>query len=1072
MSLYSLSIRRPVLATVMATLIVIFGAVAFYFLGVREYPSVDPPVVTVSTSYTGANADVIDSQITEPMEEAVNTVDGIRTLESVSREGRSTVTVEFELEADLERAANDVRDQVSAAQGQLPPDADPPQVSKADADDQPILFYNLSSDQRSLLELTEIADNQVKERVQTIPGVSNVDIWGSREYAMRLWLDPHQLAAYDLTPTDISDAVDRGNVELPTGTIEGQDIELTVRTEGRLQSEEEFNNLIIKQSPDGDIVRLKDVGRAEVDARNQRTVLKRDGTPMVGVVLRPLPGANYISIVDEFYDRMDTIESDLPADIETGIGFDTTDQIRDSIAEVQQTIFIAMALVLLVIFGFLRNWRTTLIPFVVIPVALIGAFFVMYLAGFSINVLTLLAIVLAIGLVVDDAIVVLENIYAKLEQGLEPVEAGITGTREIFTAVIATSTSLVVIFAPIVFMGGLTGQLFQEFGLVLAGAVAISSFVALTLTPMLSTRVLKGSKEQSWFYRKTEPFFEWLTESYRHSLQTFLDRRYLAFGVIAGCAVLIGVLFTTLPEELAPLEDRSTLTVFSQAREGATFEYMDNYMDDLIETTEEVAPESDAIISVTSPGFGAASSVNSGFMRVRLTDPSERDRSQAEIADALTQAYGELGGAQTNVQQEQTISVGRGGGLPVQYVLQAPTIEQFEEALPQFLQEARQHEAFAFVNADLEFDNPELAVDIDRERADNIGVAPLDVAQTLQLALSEQRLGFFEYDGRQRDIIAQVDREFRNERMDLQSLYVRASNGEPVLLDNVIDVREQSAPPQLFRFDRQRSATVSAQLAPGYTIEDGISVMDGIADEALDESFTTSLTGPSRDFQETANQILWVFALALVLVYLVLAAQFESFRDPITILITVPLAITGALLFLWYFGQTINIFSQIGAVMLIGLIAKNGILVVEFANQRKAAGLSIREAIEDAAAVRFRPILMTACSTILGVLPIALAFGAGSESRIPMGLAVIGGLVIGTFLSLYVIPAMYTYLTSSEAGDKMAADARVITGAGNGAAGNGAPAEEALPETPDPEVADAEAADSEDPDPGIKGSSG
>ena len=1049
MSLYSLSIRRPVLATVMAAMIVIFGAVAFYFLGVREFPSVDPPVITVTTTYTGANADVIDSQITEPLEDAVNTVDGIRTLESTSREGRSTVTVEFDLGSDLDRAANDVRDQVSAAQGQLPPDVDPPQVSKADADDQPILFYNLSSDQRNLLELTELADNQVKERVQTIPGVSNVDIWGSREYAMRLWLDPQQLAAYNLTPMDVDDALDRSNVELPTGSIEGQDIELTVRTEGRLKSEEEFNNLILKQSTDGDIVRLRDVGRAEVGAQNERTVLKRDGTPMVGVVLRPLPGANYISIVDEFYDRIETIEADLPADIETGIGFDTTEQIRDSISEVQQTIFIAMILVLLVIFGFLRNWRTALIPFVVIPVALIGAFFVMYLAGFSINVLTLLAIVLAIGLVVDDAIVVLENIYAKLEQGMEPVEAGVAGTREIFTAVIATSTSLVVIFTPIVFMGGLTGQLFQEFGLVLAGAVAISSFVALTLTPMLSTRFLKGSREQSWFYHKTEPFFEWLTESYRQSLQTFLNRRYLAFGVIAGCAVLIGVLFTVLPEELAPLEDRSSLTVFSEAREGATFAYMDDVMDDLVETTQEEAPESDAIISVTSPGFGAASSVNSGFMRIRLDDPSERDRSQAEIADALTEAYGQKGGAQTNVQQEQTISVGRGGGLPVQYVLQAPTTEDFEEVLPRFLQEAQQHEAFDFVNTDLEFDNPELSVEVDRDRADNIGVAPLDVAQTLQLALSEQRLGFFEYDGRQRDIIAQVDREFRDETMDLQSLHVRSTSGEPVLLDNLITVDEQSAPPQLFRFDRQRSATVSAQLASGYTIEDGIAAMDGIADEMLDEAFTTTLTGPSRDYQETANQILWVFALALVLVYLVLAAQFESFRDPVTILITVPLAITGALLFLWYFGQTINIFSQIGAVMLIGLIAKNGILVVEFANQRKAAGLSIREAIEDAAAVRFRPILMTACSTILGVLPIAIAFGAGSESRIPMGLAVIGGLVIGTFLSLYVIPAMYTYLTSEEAGDKMAADARVIAGVGNGApAGNGAP-EDPVPDAPE-----------------------
>ncbi len=1049
MALYSLSIRRPVLATVMATMIVIFGAIAFFFLGVREYPSVDPPVISVSTNYTGANADVIDAQITEPLEEQINGIEGIRTLTSVSREGRSTVTVEFDIGSDLERAANDVRDRVSRAQGQLPPDVDPPSVSKSDADAQPIVFLNISSEHRNLLELTELADNRFKERLQTIDGVSRVDIWGSKEYAMRLWIDPQQLAAYQLTPQDVRAALQRSNVELPSGRIEGQDIELTVRTQSRLETEEEFNRLILKQSPDGEIVRLEDVGRAEIGAQNERTLLRRDGTSMVGVVLRPLPGANYIDIVDEFYDRVDAIEADMPSDVSLGIGFDTTTQIRQSIAEVQQTIFIALLLVILVIFGFLRDWRSTLIPILVVPVALIGSFFVMYLAGFSINVLTLLAMVLAIGLVVDDAIVVLENIYAKLEEGHDSIDAGIIGTREIFFAVVATSISLVVVFLPIIFLGGLTGQLFQEFALVIAGAVAISSFVALTFTPMISTRLLKKREEQPWFYRKTEPFFEKLNDWYRDSLRAFLDKRWTAFGVIAVCLVIIGGLYILLPEELAPLEDRSNLRLFSTAREGATYEYMDAHMMSLYETVQAEVPEVEAVISVTSPGFGAASSVNSGFMRVQLVDPDERDRSQSEIADALTQRVNQMSSARTFVSQEETIQVGGGqGGQPVQYVLQAPNMDAMEEALPAFMDRARQSDVFSFVDVDLKFNKPELDVTIDRERADNIGVSPLDVAETLQLALSDQRVGFFTRDGQQREVIAQVDRENRDEPADLLGLYVRSSSGEPVLLQNIVNVEERSSPPQLFRFDRFRSATVSGQPAPGYSIGDGLNEMDAIAEEVLGPSFSTALDGPSRDYQDTSNQLLYVFALALLLIYLVLAAQFESFRDPFTILITVPLALTGALAFLWVFGQSINIFSQIGIVMLVGLVAKNGILIVEFAKQRKAAGLSIDDAITEAAAVRFRPILMTAFSTILGVMPIALAVGAGAESRIPMGLVVIGGLIVGTFLSLYVIPAMYTYLTTEEAGAVMASPAMEGT-AGNGMPGDGS-GPGTVPDVPDP----------------------
>ncbi len=1020
MSLYSISIRRPVLSTVFALVIFIFGAVGFYFLGVREYPAVDPPVISVATEYRGANADVIDSQITEPLEEQINGIDGIRTIQSVSREGRSTITVEFDLGADLERAANDVRDRVSRAQQQLPPDADPPSVSKSDADAPPIVFLNIRSDTRSLMELTEIADNRFKERLQTIEGVSRVDIWGDKTYAMRLWLEPQQLAAYNLTPLDVQRALERSNVELPSGRIEGKSVELTVRTMGRLETTEDFNNMIVKQTPDGQTVRLRDVGRAEIAPQNQRTLLQRDGIPMVGVVLRPLPGANYIDIVDEFYRRVDQIEADLPTDLELGIGFDNTEPIRDSIGEVQQTIFIAFFLVVAIIFLFLRDWRSTLIPLLVVPIALVGSFFVMYAFGFSINVLTLLALVLAIGLVVDDAIVVLENIYAKIEEGMPLMQAGLEGTREIFFAVVATSISLVVIFTPIIFMGGLTGQLFQEFGLVIAGAVAISSFVALTLTPMLSTRLLKQHDEKPWIYRVTEPYFQRLTAAYRRSLQSFMQYRWVAFVIMGGCAVLIGGFYFTLPQELAPLEDRGLLRVFATGREGATYEYMSQYVDEMYEAVNETIPADHrrSVVSVTSPGFGASSSLNSAFMFMRLVDTDERDVSQMAYADSLQAALSRREGARTFVAQEPTLSVGGGGGdLPVQYVLQTANLDNLRESLPTFLEQARAQDEIAFVDVNLKFNKPELRVSIDRDKADNVGVSPLDVAQTLQLALAEQRVGFFVRDGEQRQVIAAVDGEKRNDPTDLTNLYVRSASGEPVMLDNLVTVNEQATPPQLFRFNRYRSATVSARPASGYTIEDGINAMDRVANDVLGPSFSTTLSGQSRDYQETSNQLLYVFGLALLLIYLVLAAQFESFRDPLTILFTVPLALAGAFLFLWYFNQSLNIFSQIGMVMLIGLVAKNGILIVEFANQRKAAGRSIREAIEDAAVARFRPILMTALSTVLGVLPIALALGAGAESRIPMGLAVIGGLVIGTALALYVIPATYTYLTSEGRGD-------------------------------------------------------
>ncbi len=1013
MTLYTISIRRPVLAIVMSITIVLFGLLGFSFLGVREFPSLDPPNISVSTSYRGASAEVIESQITEPLESAVNAVDGIRTLTSTSRDGRSTVQTEFDLGTDLERAANDIRDQVSRAMRDLPPDADPPIIWKADADAFPIAGISVRSDRRNLLELGRIAQDEFVERLQTIPNVAGVDIWGEKTYAMRLWIDPNKLAAHRLSPIDIRDAVVRENVELPSGRIEGSDVELPIRTMSRLNTPAAFNDLILR-SEAGRIIRLRDVGYAELGPRNERTVLKRDGIPMVLVVARPQPGANYIAIADEFRRRVEMIKRSLPPDVEVAWAWDASRFIRKSVAEVRQTILIAFGLVMFVIFLFLRDWRTTIIPVVVIPVSLIGSCFVMYAAGFSLNVLTLLALVLAIGLVVDDAIVVVEVIYAKIEGGHEPRNAGVEGTKEIFFAVVATTVALVAVFLPILFLGGLVGRLFREFGVTLAGAVIISSFVALTLTPMLSTRLLKKRAVQPRLYRMTEPFFSSLVADYRQWLTRLLRSRWLALPILLACLGLVALFLNVLPRELAPLEDRNSIRISSRGPEGATFAYMDRFMDRLNALIADEIPETDNTVTVTAPGFGAASSVNSGFGFITLVEPDQRDRSQKVIANELAVRVGELTEAQTYVSQPPTIAVGRRRGLPVQFVIQAPNMDKLQDILPRFLATASADSTFTYVDVNLKFDKPELRVTIDRERAQDLGISALRIAQTLQLALAEQRLGYFVMDGKQYELIGQVQRGARDETIDLRNLYVTTEGQPPVLLDKLVHVEETSSPPQIFRFDRYESATVSAALAPGKTIGDGIAAMERVADEVLDETFATTLAGESRDFAESATSLLFVFVLALVLVYLVLAAQFESFRDPLIIMFTVPLALAGALFGLWYFNQTINIFSQIGMIMLIGLVTKNGILIVEFANQRKAAGVPVTEAIIEGATARFRPVLMTSFSTVLGILPIALGLGAGAESRIPMGVAVIGGLMVGTLLTLFVVPAMMSFLTSEK----------------------------------------------------------
>lgn len=1007
MSLSATSIRRPVLSIVFSLIIIIFGIVAFTYLEVREYPSVDPPIVTVSTNYPGANSEVIETQITEPLEESLNGIDGIKSLTSQSREGSSQITIEFSLERNLEDASNDVRDRVSRSLRNLPQDVDPPVVQKSDADDTPIIFMYVQSNTKDILDVNAFATNVIKERIQTIPGVSSVRIFGERRYAMRMWLDPEKLAAYKLTPLDVRTALEKENVELPSGRIEGDKTELTIRTLGRLKNAGEFNDLIVKEI-NGTIIRFKDVGYAILGPENERQSLKRAGLLGVGVAVTMQPGGNAIDISDEFKKRYEQLKKDIPPDYNIEIGFDFSDYIRTTISEVEETIFIAFGLVILIIFLFLRDWRSTLIPIVAIPTSIVSAFFIMYIMGYSINVLTLVGMILAIGLVVDDAIVVLENIYSKIEAGMNPIEAAYKGSKEIYFAVISITIALVAVFLPIMFLEGTTGKLFKEFAVVIAGSVLVSAFVALTLTPMMSSRLLKAHSKHNWFYNVTEPFFIKTIDLYRRMLTAFMKARWTAFLIIAVVGILIYFSGASLKSELAPLEDRSNIRIQASAPEGATFEYMQKYMDDLSELVITSTPE----IQTPITNVGGGGQVNNGFINMYLVPPDKRERTQQQIYDKLSKEINGITGIRGIPSQPPTIG-SRFGGSPVQFVLQAPEFEKLEEFMPLFLEEAKKQPELTFVDANLKINKPEINLTIDRQKASDLGVSFSDVASTLQISFGSQRFGYFIKEGKQYQVLGQVTRDKRDNPYDLKYLYVRNKNGELIQLDNLVSLTEHAAPTTRFRYNRYSSATISAGLAPGYTLGDGINAMRRVAKDVLPPEFNTALTGQAKDFEESSSGLLFTFVFALLIIYLVLAAQFESFIDPFIILLTVPLALFGALLSLWVFGMTLNIFSQIGIIMLIGLVTKNAILIVEFANQKKEEGLNIVEAVDQAAVQRFRPIMMTSIASALGALPIALGIGAGS--RVSLGIAIVGGLIFSTFLTLFIVPAIYTYLSRHKA---------------------------------------------------------
>jgi len=1007
MSLSTISIKRPVLTIVLNLTIILFGIIGYTFLGVREFPSIDPAQISIRTDYAGANSDIIESQITEPIEKAINSIDGIKNITSSSVQGTSNITVEFNLNKDLETAANDVRDKVALAAKNLPKDIDaPPVVSKADANADAIISMTIQSDTRNSLELSDYAENVIGPRLETIPGVSGIQIWGQKKYAMRLWIDPIKLASYGCTVSDVKNALNQQNVELPSGKLTGNNTELTVKTVGNLSKPEQFNNLIIKS--DGEkTVRFSDVGSAALGPENIETQMSQSGLPLVGVAIVPLPGANYLDISKEFYKKFDVLQKELPKDIKLNIAIDNTLFVKKSVLEVAETLGISLLLVILIIYLFFRDWAIAFRPLIDIPVSLIATFFIMWLFGFSINVLTLLAIVLATGLVVDDGIVVTENIFKKVEEGMSPIEAAIKGSNEIFFAVISISITLAAVFLPVIFLDGFVGRLFREFGVVIGAAVLISAFVSLTLTPMLNAYLMKGGEQKkSKFYLLTEPFFLKINSTYASALASFMKRKWLSFPILIVCFGLIYLFFNILQKETAPYDDRSGLMLTTTTAEGSSYEYTNRFMQELSRLIDDSIPEKKVSLIITAPGFNA-SATNSGRVRISLVEPSQRTQTQKEIAEKLTKWTKKYPEAKTSVMEQPTIAVNKRGGLPIQYIIQAPNFEKLQEKIPQFMEEAAKDPTFAITDVNLKFNKPEINVTIDREKAESLGISVLDIAQTLQLSFSGQRFGYFMRNGKQYQVIGQFDQKDRAKPLDLTSIFVRNNKGDLIQMDNVVSISEKSNPPQLYHNNRNMSATVSAGLAPGKSISDGIDAMNRIKAKVLDDTFTTDLGGESRDFVESSSNTSFAFGLALLLIFLILSAQFESFIDPFIIILTVPMAVAGALFSLWLFDQTWNIFSQIGTVMLIGLVTKNGILIVEFANQLREQGKPKLEAILEAAEARLRPILMTSLAISLGALPIALSLGAASTSRIGMGVVIVGGTLFSLVLTLFVIPAMY-----------------------------------------------------------------
>ncbi|MGB8339864.1 MAG: efflux RND transporter permease subunit [Burkholderiales bacterium] len=1007
MNLADLSIKRPVLATVMSLAIILLGVISFQRLSVREYPNIDNPVVSVRTVYKGASAQVVESQVTQPLEDSLSGIEGIKTIKSVNREEVSQITVEFVRERTADSAANDVRDRVARARARLPAGTDDSVVAKIEADAQAIIWVIFSSDRHSGLEVSDYADRYVADILKTLPGVSNVIIGGERRYAMRLWIDSDRLAAYNLTVQDVENALRKQNVEVPSGRIESKQREFTVLAETDLRTPEQFNDLIVSQAL-GYPVRLKDIGRAEMGPADVRGMLRSNGNDGVGLGVVKQSTANTLAVANAVKAEIPRIKANLPEGMKLEVGFDSSIFIDESIKSVYKTMGEALLLVVLVIFLFLRSVRATLIPFVTIPVSLIGAFFFLYVLGFSINILTLLGVILAIGLVVDDAIVVLENIHRHIEDGMTPFKAAIQGTREIAFAVVAMTITLVSVFTPLAFASGNVGKLFTEFALTVAAAVLVSGFVALTLTPMMCSKLLKGG-HHGWFYNVTEPFFSGMTTGYRRLLSFTLKFRWLAAVVLVASLAGGGFLYKSLKSELAPLEDRSFFIGLLLAPDGSTMAYTDDYARKIEKMYSEI-PEVQNFVMFVAPGLDKPNPVNVAFSFVSLKPWSERKRSQMDITKELgPKMFGGLPGVLAFPINPPSLGQSF-RSPPVQFVIMGNSYEQLNNNVDKFMAEARKFPGLQNLDSDLKLNKPQLAVDVDREKIANVGAEVDVIGRTLETMLGGRNVTRFKREGKQYDVIVQVEDKNRTKPNDLTSMYVRSKEGRLVQLSNLVQLRETVAPKELNHFNRQRAAILSANVMPGYTLGEVLDFMEKTADQTMGESVQTSLDGVSREFKESGKTLYLTFALALIFIYLVLAAQFESFISPFIIMLTVPLAMTGALLALNLTGGTLNTYSQIGLIMLVGLITKHGILIVEFANQLREHGKEKFEAVIEAATLRLRPILMTTAAMVLGAVPLALAVGAGAESRRPIGWVIVGGLLLGTVFTLFVIPAAYTLL--------------------------------------------------------------
>ena len=1024
MFLPEISVKRPVLATVMSLLIVLLGIISFARLTVREYPKIDTPVVSVRTVYPGASAQVLESQVTQPLEDSISGIEGIRSIKSVSREEVSQITIEFLTTRDPDAAANDVRDRVSRVRGVLPNEVEEPVISKVEADAQAIIWLRLFSERHDALEISDYADRFVADRIKTLPGVASVIIGGERRYAMRIWLDRERLAGYALTPQDVEDALRRQNIEVPSGRIESRQREFTVLSETDLRTPAQFDALIIREI-NGYPVRLQDVGRAELGPQDERNIVRVNGNPAVGLGVVKQSTANTLAVARAVKNEMAGIRATLPEGMDIGIAFDTSVFIEKSIDSVYKVMGEALVLVVLVIFFFLRSARATLIPFVTIPVSLIGALFLVWVMGFSINVLTLLGIVLAIGLVVDDAIVMLENIHRHIEEGMPPVHAALAGGREIAFAVLAMTITLAAVFTPLAFATGNTGRLFLEFALTVAAAVVVSGFVALTLTPMMCSKLLHHERSHGRIYNALEGFFNGLSSGYVRLLRWSLGHRLVVVMVFALTAAGGVLLFKSLKSELSPLEDRGFFIGIMVAPEGATMEYTDGYARQW-ERIYAGVPELTSYFVVVAPGLERPNPVNFAMSFVRTKDWEERSRTTQQIIGSVApQMFATMPGVLAFPVAPPSLGQSF-RNPPLQFVVQANSYEELNRAVEAMLAKARVYPGLANIDSDLKLNKPQLTLDINREKAAAVGVQVDTIGRTLETLLGGRQVTRFKREGKQYDVIVKLEDKDRRKPDDLTAIYVRGANGRITQLANLVSVRETVAPKELNHFNRQRAAIISANLAPGYTLSEVVGFMEKTAGEVLAPGQQTALDGQSRELRESGQELLFVFVLALVFIYLVLAAQFESFRGPLVIMLTVPLAVTGALLAMKLTGGTLNVYSQIGLVMLIGLITKNGILIVEFANQLRDRGQALMEALIEASALRLRPILMTTAATILGAVPLATATGAGSESRSAIGWVIVGGMAIGTLFTLFVIPVAYTFVAGARkavVGETLAAPA-------------------------------------------------